>query len=132
MRLGIRYTDQTATGPESKVAFLLSSLVERIGEDGVKLTAKNNLSQKLFQEMAACYLEHYDDRFLRSIKIRSEEHFEVLNAIRLTGQLAGLLRITKGRLFLTNKCTKALNSGGMKKLYPLLFNASTLNSIGFS
>jgi len=121
----VRYSDQTAMEPESKAALLLSSLVERIGEDGVKLTAKNNLSLKLCQEIAARYLEHYDDRFLRSIKIRSEEHFEGLNAIRLTAQLGGLFRITKGRLFLTNKCKKALNSGGMKKIYPLLFNAYT-------
>jgi len=121
----VRYSDQIATGPVSKAALLLSSLVEMIGEDGVKLTAKKNLSQKLCQEIAAHYLEHYDDRFLRSIKIRSEENFEGLRAIRLTAQLGGLLRITKGRLFLTNKCKKTLNSGGMKKLYPLLFNAYT-------
>ncbi|WP_319587814.1 SEC-C metal-binding domain-containing protein [uncultured Desulfobulbus sp.] len=121
----VRYSDQIATEPESKAALLLSSLVERIGEDGVKLTAKKNLSLKLCQEIAARYLEHYDDRYLPSIKIRSEEHFEGLNAIRLTAQLGGLFRVTKGRLFLTNKCNKAFDSGGMKKLYPLLFNAYT-------
>jgi hypothetical protein len=119
----VRYSDQTAIEPESKAALLLSSLLERIGEDGVKLTAKGNLGLKLCQEIAARYLEHYDHRFLHRIKIRSEENFEGLNAIRLTAQLGGLLRITKGRLFLTNKCNKALNSGGIKKLYPLLFNA---------
>ena len=121
----VRYSDQTAIEPESKAALLLSSLVERIGEDGVKLTAKNNLSLKLCQELAARYLEHYDHRCLHRTKIRSEENFEELNAIRLTAQLGGLLRITKGRLFLTNKCNTALSSGGMKKLYPLLFNAYT-------
>lgn len=121
----VRFSDQTAMEPDSKATFLLSSLVERIGEDGVKLTAKKNLSLKLCQEIAAHYLEHYDDRFLPFVKIRSEEHFEGLNTIRLTAQLGGLLRITKGRLYLTNKCSKALNSGGMKRLYPLLFNAYT-------
>jgi hypothetical protein len=121
----VSYSDQIVMEPESKAALFFSSLVERIGEDGVKLTAKNNLSLKLCQEIAVLYLEHYDDRFLRSTKIRSEEHFEGLNAVRLTAQLGGLLRITKGRLFLTNKCNKALSSGGMKKLYPLLFNAYT-------
>jgi len=63
----VRYSDQIATEPESKAALLLSCLVERIGEDGVKLTAKSNLSLKLCQEIAARYLEHYDDRYLPSI-----------------------------------------------------------------
>lgn len=121
----VSYSDQIAIEPKSKAALLFSSLVERIGDDGVKLTAKKNLSLKLSQEIAAVYLEHYDDRYLPSIKIRSEEHFEGLNAIRLTAQLGGLLRETKGRLFLTNKCNKALDSGGMKKLYPLLFKSYT-------
>lgn len=122
----VSYSDQIALEPDSKAALIFSSLVERIGEDGVKLTAKKNLSLKLSQEIAARYLEHYDDPYLPSIKIRSEEHFEGLNAIRLTTKFGGLLRETKGRLFLTNKCNKDLDSGGMKKLYPLLFNAYTL------
>lgn len=119
----VHYSDQIAIEPESKAALLLSNLVERIGEGGVKLTAKNNLGLKLCQDIAASYLERYDDRFLHSIKIRSEENFEGLNTVRLTAQLGGLLRITRGRLFLSNQCKEALISGGMKKFYPLFFNA---------
>ncbi len=109
--------------PESKVAFILSMLIEGIGEDGIKLTAKGNMGQKFSQEASKEYYARYPNSFMAKLSVRSELNFEPLHAIRLTAQLAGLVRKYKGRLLLTKKCKKALNSNGLWELYPLLLQA---------
>jgi hypothetical protein len=109
--------------PESKAAFILSMLIEGIGEDGLKLTTKGNLGQKFSQEASRDYYDRYPDSFMAKLSVRSELNFEPLHAIRLTAQLAGLVRKYKGKLHLTKKCKKALNSNGLRELYPLLLQA---------
>ena len=109
--------------PESKAAFILSILIEGIGENGIKSTAKGNLGQKFSQEASREYYGRYPDSFMAKLSVRSELNFEPLHAIRLTAQLAGLVRKYKGRLILTKKCKKALAVNGLQELYPLLFRA---------
>lgn len=119
----IQFPEQLATEAESQAALLFSLLIERIGEKGTKLTATGNLGRKLCRDIGQHYFERYPDRrFNRSaLKISSETNVEPLHTIRLAAQTSGLLRKGKGRMHLTKKCTNALEKGGMKVLYPLLF-----------
>ncbi len=109
--------------PESKASFILSMLIEGIGENGIKLTARGNLGQKFSRQASREYYARYSDSFLANLSVRSETNFEPLHAIRLTAQLAGLVRKYKGRLLLTKKCKKALKSHGLRELYPQLLHA---------
>ena len=109
--------------PESKAAFVLSMLIEGIGEDGIKLTAKGNLGQKFCRQASREYYDRYPDSFMAKLSVRSELNFEPLHTIRLTAQLAGLVRKYKGRLLLTKKCAKARDHNGLRELYPLLLHA---------
>ncbi len=112
------------TEPKSKAAFLLSILVEGTGEDGIKLTAKGgNLGRKFCQEASRRYYSQYPDPIMSRLAVRSETNFEPLHTIRLTAQLGGLTRKYKGKLRLTKKCRNALDKGGLKALYPLLFHS---------
>jgi len=109
--------------PECEALFLLSLLMEGAEGGGIKLTATGNLGQKFCQHAFEDYQARYPDPYGLKIAIRSETSFESLHAIRLTAQLAGLVRKYKGRLLLTKKCKKALNSNGYRELYPLLLRA---------
>lgn len=119
----ITFSPVLESEPENKAAFLLSMLIEGIGEDGIKLTAKGNLGQKFCQAAHRQYYARYPDSFMANLSVRSELNFEPLHAIRLTAQLAGLVRKYKGRLLLTNKCKKALDRNGLRELYPLVLHA---------
>ncbi len=119
----VTFSQVLQTEPESKAAFILSMLVEEIGEDGTKLTAKGNLGQKFCQEASKKYFARYPDSMMSRLTVQSETNFEPLHAVRLTAQLGGLLRKYKGRLLLTKKCRKALEHNGLLELYPLLIQA---------
>ncbi len=120
----VSFPDRLPVEPRGNAAFLLSMLVEGIGEKGLKLTARGNLGQKFCREAAARYRQKYPDTvFLANVDIRTETNFEALHVIRLSAQLGGLVRKYKGRVMLTKKCRKALDHGGIKALYPHLFNS---------
>ncbi len=116
--------------PESKAAFILSMLIKGIGGDGIKLTAKGNLSRKFCQQAFEKYQPRYPDLYRLKITIHSETNFEPLHAIRLTAQLAGLVRKYKGRLLLTKKCKKALDRHGLRAPYLFCSMPISGNSTG--
>jgi hypothetical protein len=109
--------------PQSQAAFLLNMLIEEIGEEGIKLTAKGNLGQKLCQKAGEVYFALYPAPFPSGRPIRTETNFEPLHVIRLTAQLAGLLRKYKGRLMLTKGCSKSFEQTGLRELYLPLMHA---------
>ncbi len=109
--------------PKSKAALLLSMLVEEIGEEGIKLTAGGNLGQKFCQETSKSYYKQYPESMMLRLSVRTEANFEPLHTIRLTAQLAGLVRKYKGHLVLTKKCVKALERDRVRELYPLLMHS---------
>ena len=117
------FPSELKTEPESKAAFILKMLIEGIGEDGMKLTAKGNLGQKFCQEASKRYFEKYPERMMSRLSVRTETNFEPLHTIRLTAGLCGLTRKYKGKLLLTKKCQTAMDKGGMKTLYPLLLRS---------
>lgn len=117
----ITFPEQLSKEPVSKAAFLLSLLVEGVGDEGIKLTATGNLGRKFCQDVGACYFERYPDSLAGNLKITSETKMEPLHTIRLTAQTTGLIRKYKGKMLLTKKCKKAQVNNGIKELYPMLF-----------
>ncbi len=111
------------TKPQSKAAFLFDMLIEEIGEEGIKLTATGNLGQKFCQEASKRYFKLYPEPLMSGRSVRTETNFEPLHTIRLTAQLAGLVRKYKGRLLLTKKCVKSLESHGLREVYLLLIHS---------
>jgi len=62
--------------PKNKAAFILSMLIEGIGEDGIKLTAKGNLGQKFSKMASKKYYARNPDSFIAKLSVRSELNFE--------------------------------------------------------
>lgn len=111
------------TEPDAPAMTLLQLLIEGIGEQGVKATAKDNLPQKLVQHIAAAMggVQPWS-RWPFDVALRSEEDFRELHVIRITAELAGLIRIDKGRYRLTGRGLK-LAEQGPTGLYPALLKA---------
>ncbi|MBT8361275.1 MAG: SEC-C domain-containing protein [Deltaproteobacteria bacterium] len=109
--------------PQSKAAFLISMLVEEVGEAGIRLTAKSYLGQKFCQKASKTYFDLYPESVMSGLSVRTETNFEPLHTIHLTAQLAGLVRKYKGRLLLTKRCVKSMERNGTLELYPLLMHA---------
>jgi hypothetical protein len=55
------------------------------------------------------------------MKINSEDDFGDLHATRIILEIAGLLRKTKGRFFLTKKYQQIVGKKGLAGLYPVIF-----------
>lgn len=64
--------DDERTGAWERV---LTMLIDGIGEDDMKLTAKGNLGQKFCQEASRRYFDHYPDRLMSRISVRTETNF---------------------------------------------------------
>ena len=111
-----------------RIMKLFRGLVEAIGNDGLKPTAKGNLPLKVCKMLAAEIAEDGDenDRWVRrNLTIRSEVEFEELNCTRLVSELAGLVRKTRGKFVLTGKCKKLLEKQDSGRLYFELFHTYT-------
>lgn len=110
--------------PEAPVLRLFMLLAEKVGEKGVKATAKGNLPQKLSREVTMLYLGEagYAD-FTRYGGINKEEDFYDLHIVRLVAGMAGLIRKYKGSFILSQKCQKLLVSKQQGVIYRLLFEA---------
>ena len=102
------------------------TLVEAIGESGLKATATGNLPLKFCKALAQQLREEKDENgtwLLRIGGIRSEKDLEVLHCTRLVAQLAGLIRKYRGKFVLTRKCRDMLASEDYGSLYFELFKA---------
>jgi len=125
----IRFTEQFSRQPEAPILTLFKLLVEAVGEEGVKATAKGNLPIKLCRDIADQY---WDDDHAYMRKFTSETDFNELHALRLTAKMAGLIHKYKGRFVLTAKCKKLLKQQGVAGTYlPLLKAYTTKFNWGF-
>lgn len=106
----------------SRAAFLLTGLLNVIGEDGLKLTVKGNLPRKCIQEIAQAYYQQWPSRYERP-GFQMETDFLPLHVTHIVAQLAGLIRKQKGKVLLTAKGRKAMAAGSVKEIYPLFFKA---------
>ena len=122
----IQFSTDIEPHPDIRIMYLFRGLVEAIGENGLKPTAKGNLPLKLCKALAQELPEDDDDRsLLRYRSIRSEVEFEELHCTRLTAELAGLVRKYRGKFVLTRKCRDMLEKQDNGRLYFELFKAYT-------
>lgn len=103
---------------------MFSLLVEAIGEDGLKPTAKGNLPQRFCREAALRYFgeELYQER-IRFGGINKEVDFFDLHLVRIVAEMAGLIRKYRGKFILSRDCQRILKQQGMMGIYPLLFKS---------
>lgn len=104
---------------------LFSLLVEAIGNDGLKATAKGNLPRKFCTEAALVYYSDKDESIRHDwLKLnRNEENFYDLHRLRLLAELCGILRKYKGRFIIGTSYRKALAEHGPAVVYPKLLQA---------
>ena len=108
--------------PEAPILILVNSITQAIDDKGLKATAKGNLPQKLCRDAADAYLQTRPaDDIRRLFKADREDKFLELNVTRITLELAGLLRKTKGRFYLTRKFKRLRDTSGLAGLYPEIF-----------
>jgi hypothetical protein len=88
--------------------YYFNALLEQIGEQGVKPTAKGNLPLNLsvLIHAGAADLRTSRHQYMRQ-RIKSEEDDDDLHTMRIVMGLAGYLRKYKGRIVLTKKGQKA-------------------------
>lgn len=108
--------------PEVPILTLVRSITDAIDEKGLKATAKGNLPQKLCREAANRYLNELPghDR-QHQLPVNKEEDCVALHATRIILELAGLLRKTKGRFYLTRKYHRLVTQSVLTRLYPVIF-----------
>ncbi len=98
-------------------------LVEALGDQGLKHTAKGNLPRKVCREMALARLGEAEYReATRFGGINTELDYDEGHATRVLAELAGLVRKYRGRFVLTRKCRGLLERGGAAAAWPLLFD----------
>ncbi len=101
---------------------MFSLLVEAIGEDGLKPTAKGNLPRQFCREAALSYWgeERLQERTYFN-KVNKEDDFFDLHVTRLVAEMAGLIRKYRGKFILSRECLRILKQSGLAGIYPLLF-----------
>jgi len=122
----VHFATDIEPAPNIRIMRVFIALVEAIGENGLKATAKGNLPLKFCKALAQQLLEEDDDPRLSHIGgIRSEEDHDTLHCTRLVAQLAGLIRKYRGKFVLTRKCRSMLTQQETGCLYFELFKAYT-------
>ncbi len=124
----VSFPDRLRTPPDSPMATLFNLMVEAIGDQGLKATAKGNLPRKFCRDNAqGYYVERSRLRMMRVCGIVKEEDFFELHVTRRVAELAGLIRKYKGHFILSRDCRGLLADGGMSAVYPRLFRAYARN-----
>jgi hypothetical protein len=122
----VRFSVGIEPGPDVEIMGIFLTLVQAIGESGLKATAKGNLPLKFCKSMAQQLQEAADDqRRLRFGGIRSETDLEQLHCTRLVAELAGLIRKYRGHFVLTRKCRDMLSPQDLGGIYLELFKSYT-------
>ncbi len=118
----IRFTKSFEKEYSAPILTLFSLLVEAIGEEGLKSTAKGNLPQRFCRDAALSYWgEELHQEKTRFAGINKEDDFFELNVTRLVAEMAGLVRKYRGKFILSRECRRILKKQGIMGVYPLLF-----------
>ena len=113
---------------EAPILILFSLLVEAIGEDGLKPTAKGNLPQRFCREAAHRYWgEELHKERTRFGKINKEDDFFDLHRTKIVAEMAGLIKKYRGKFILSRECQRILKLQGIMGVYPLLFKSYIQN-----
>jgi len=120
----VTFPEVLAEEPVAPMLNLFRLLVEAIGEEGLKPTAKGNLPRAFCREAAQIHLgeEGYREK-TRYVNINKEEDFFDLHVTRLVAELAGLVRKYRGKFILGGECRKILTKHGLAGIYPRLLRA---------
>lgn len=122
----VTFPEQFELLPSAPILNLFNLLVEAIGEQGLKPTAKGNLPQKVCREAALAYWG--EETYLHKTRygnINKEVDFFELHVTRLVAELAGLIRKYKGRFILSRDCRRLLSKADLSAIYSRLFLAYT-------
>ena len=117
-----QFSDQLSIEPDTPFVMLMQGIISAIDDKGLIATkARGSLPQKLCREIWSDYSKLYADDILSSFhKVNKEDDFFELHVTRLVLELAGFLRKTKGRFYLTRKYQKVAGKSGLKGLYPII------------
>jgi hypothetical protein len=111
--------------PKKSIAFdLFDALVVGIGDKGIKATAQGNLPIKLCNDI---YAIMPDDHFHPRSSIRSEVEFDELHTMRLVGEKAGVIKLSKKHFSLTIKGRKLIRSEERAHLFHTLIKTYVTN-----
>ena len=118
-----QFSDQLSVEPDAPILMLMNGIVSAIDDKGLTATkARGGLPQKLCREIWDDYSKLYaDDTFASFHKVNKEDDFFELHVTRVILELAGFLRKTKGRFYLTKKYQKIASKTGLQGLYPIIF-----------
>lgn len=123
-----QFSTQLNIEAEAPILMLIECIASAIDEKGLLATkAKGNLPQKLCKTAWDDYKQHYATKSIHAaMTVNKEDDFLELQVVRITLELAGLLRKTRGRFYLTKKYQKIIKESGLKGLYPIIFKAFCL------
>lgn len=121
----VHFASPDRSGLAAPVLKLLKLLVEAIGDDGLKSTAKGNLPRKFCTETAIDYYSGQDQSINRNWRQlnRNEENFYELHCLRLLSGLCGILRKYKGKFIIGSSYKNVLANQGPAALLPELLQA---------
>ncbi len=120
----VSFPQTLAEEPGAPILTLFNLLVEAIGEQGLKPTAKGNLPRKFCRQAALAFWgEEAYRNHTKYGDINKELDFFELHVTRLVAELAGLVRKYKGRFILSRNCRTLLAQGGVAAVYPRLLRA---------
>ena len=109
------------TAPDAPVARLFDFLVKAVGDAGVKLTATGNLPLSVVRPVALAYWgEDLHAQMTRYGILQSETKFRDLNTLRETARMAGLVRKSTGKFFITRTCRASMDKHGIAAPYAVL------------
>lgn len=109
---------------DSPFSKILMKLLTGIDEGNLKPTKLGFLPRPICLEIAELFRNKETFPYQLDLgKMSRELDFMDLYVVRVTAEMAGLIRKYKGRFILSKKCRTILDSNGLQRLYPLVFRA---------
>jgi hypothetical protein len=122
-----RFNLELTNLPETPFLRILKQIFIGLSQGGLKMTAKGNLPADFSRSVA---LSYYGEEVFREKThyggLRKEQDWGEIHTVRLTAELAGLVKKEKGRFRLTQEGEKILSQGLNGKSFLELFRAYTL------
>jgi hypothetical protein len=118
------FDNAVRTPKDVPLLYMLTIIVDSLGDKGLKPTATGNLPRKVSREIAQIYLSEKEHaRFTRFGDFMSEDDVPDLKQTRLTAKLAGLVRSYQGRILASKKCKQMITASNWPGLFQKLFMA---------
>jgi hypothetical protein len=121
----LRLVDPLLDPVTAPIMVLVQTILDALGERGLKATATGNLPRSLAREAFERYrAAGFGDPLPGSVdQILRETDFGALHTARVVARRAGLLRLTHGRWFSTRAARRLQARGGPAAVYPVLLRA---------